>query len=129
MRRVAKECAMKYVSAVAAALVALVASTAWGHTELTGSTPADKATVTTPVKELVLKFEEPVRLTALSLADASGAKKALADVPKDNAARFAVAIRDELAPGDYVATWRAVGDDTHLVTGQIHFTVGMAHSH
>jgi methionine-rich copper-binding protein CopC len=120
---------MKHLPVAAVALVALVASTAWAHTELTGSTPADKATVTTPVKEIVLQFEEPVRLTALSLADASGAKKTLADVPKEDAARFAIAVRDELAPGDYVATWRAVGDDTHVVTGQIHFTVGMAHSH
>ena len=118
---------MKYPSAIAAVLV-LATSAVWAHTELTNSTPADKATVNAPLKELVLQFEEPVRLTALSLADSKGAQKALADVPTEDAARFAVAIREALPPGEYVATWRAVGDDTHVVTGQIHFTVGMAHS-
>ncbi len=117
---------MKHLSPIAAGLL-LAASTAWAHTELTGSMPAEKATVDAPVKEIMLKFEEPVRLTALSLADSHGAKKALADVPKQDAAQFSVAVRDALAPGDYTATWRAVGDDTHVVTGQIHFTVGMAH--
>lgn len=117
---------MRYLSPIAAICV-LATSPVWAHTELTGSMPSDKATVNAPLKEIMLKFEEPVRLTALSLADASGAKKALADVPKEDAARFTIAVRDSLAPGSYVATWRAVGDDTHVVTGQIHFTVGMAH--
>lgn len=120
---------MKRLFEISAAFLALAATAVWAHTELTGSMPAEKATVNAPVKEIMLKFEEPVRLTALSLADSSGAKKALAAVPKEDAAQFEIAVRDELAPGAYVATWRAVGDDTHVVTGQIHFTVGMAHPH
>jgi methionine-rich copper-binding protein CopC len=120
---------MKYLTSIVAAALVFAASLASAHTELTGSMPAEKGTVPAPLKTIMLKFEEPVRLTALSLADASGAKKTLAGVPKKDAAMFNIAVQDELAPGEYVATWRAVGDDTHVVTGQIHFTVSMVHPH
>jgi methionine-rich copper-binding protein CopC len=81
------------------------------------------------VKEIGLKFSDGVRLTAVVLADASGGAKALGELPDDIAADFVVAVRDELAPGAYVATWRAVGADTHVITGEIHFTVTAPTSH
>ena len=56
-------------------------------------------------------------------------KKAVADLPTAIQKKFTVAIRDELAPGAYVATWRAVGADTHVVSGEIKFSVAAAHSH
>jgi methionine-rich copper-binding protein CopC len=112
----------------ALALVGL-ALPAYAHTPLTSSAPAAGSTVAAPVKELVLEFGGDVRLTVLALADAAGAKKALADLPTAIQKKFAVAVRDELAPGDYVATWRAVGADTHVVSGEIKFTVAAAHSH
>jgi copper resistance protein C len=102
---------------------------AYAHTPLASSTPADKASVAAPVKEIALRFGAEVRLTAVVLADAGGAKKAVGDIPGGIAAAFAVAVREELAPGDYVATWRAVGADTHVISGEIHFTVSAPHSH
>jgi methionine-rich copper-binding protein CopC len=53
----------------------------------------------------------------------------VAELPTAVAARFAVAVREELAPGDYVIAWRAVGGDTHIVSGEVHFKVTAAHSH
>ena len=102
---------------------------AHAHTPLTSSQPGAGGTVASPVKEIVLEFGGDVRLTALALTDAAGAKKAVADLPTAIQKKFAVAIRDELAPGDYVATWRAIGADTHVVSGEIKFSVTAAHSH
>jgi methionine-rich copper-binding protein CopC len=102
---------------------------AHAHTPLASSTPADKASVAAPVKEIALAFGGDVRLTAVALADAAGTKKNVGDIPTTVAAKFDIAIRDELAAGDYVATWRAVGADTHVISGEIHFTVTMPHSH
>jgi methionine-rich copper-binding protein CopC len=32
----------------------------------------------------------------------------------------------QLDPGTYVLSWNVVGDDTHIVPGQMHFTVSAA---
>ena len=105
-----------------------VATDAAAHTKLASSVPAEGVVAPAPVKEIVLEFAGDVRLTAVALNDAAGQKKAIADVPTNVAAKFSVAVRDELAPGAYVVTWRAVGADTHVVSGEIHFTVA-AHAH
>jgi methionine-rich copper-binding protein CopC len=52
---------------VYSALFSLMAAPAFAHSELTSSTPADKASVETAPKELVVHFSEPVRLTALAV--------------------------------------------------------------
>jgi hypothetical protein len=111
------------------AFAALAATPAHAHTPLASSIPADKASVAAPVKELALEFGSAVRLTTVALADAAGASKAVGDIPTAVAPKFTIAIRDELAPGEYVATWRAVGADTHVISGEIHFTVTAPHSH
>ena len=121
---------MKHSVVVLVLLGALAFATgAAAHTPLTSSVPAEGASAPAPVKEIVLVFGGDVRLTVVALNDASGATKAVADVPTALAAKFSVAVRDELAPGSYVVTWRAVGADTHVVSGEIHFSVTAAHSH
>jgi methionine-rich copper-binding protein CopC len=115
--------------ALLAAGALAVATGAAAHTPLKASAPAEGASVAAPVKEIVLEFGGDVRLTAVALNDAAGAKKAVADVPTTLAAKFSLPVRDELAPGAYTVTWRAVGADTHVVSGEIHFTVAAAHSH
>jgi copper resistance protein C len=116
-------------SLIALLAATVLASAVHAHTPLASSTPADKASVAAPVKEIALKFNDEVRLTTVVLADASGAAKTVGEIPAGIAADFVVAVRDELAPGAYVATWRAVGADTHVVSGEIHFTVTAAHAH
>jgi methionine-rich copper-binding protein CopC len=113
----------------AAVLFVGLALPAYAHTPLASSSPAAGSTVAAPVKEIVLEFGGEVRLTALAVMDAGGAKKAVADLPTAIQKKFTVAIHDELAPGAYVATWRAVGADTHVVSGEIKFSVAAAHSH
>jgi hypothetical protein len=112
----------------AALAIAGLALPAFAHTPLTSSQPAAGSTVAA-VKEIVLEFGGDVRLTALALVDATGKQKKVADVPTEIAKKFTLAVREELTPGDYVATWRAVGADTHVVTGEIKFSVAATHSH
>jgi methionine-rich copper-binding protein CopC len=40
----------------------------------------------------------------------------------DSAMEFAVGL-PELAPGDYVVEWRALSQDSHVVTGEIRFSI------
>jgi copper resistance protein C len=121
---------MKHRIAMLALIGSLaVATGVEAHTKLAVSVPAEGASALAPVKEIVLEFAGDVRLTAVVLNDAAGAEKAIADVPTAVGAKFALAVRDELAPGGYVVTWRAVGADTHVVSGEIHFSVTAPHSH
>ncbi len=110
-------------------LGSLAAAGAHAHTPLASSSPADGGSMTAPVQEVVLTFGGDVRLTAVALSDAAGAQKALADLPTAVAAKFNVAVKDALAPGAYVVAWRAVGGDTHIISGEIHFTIVAAPSH
>ena len=110
----------RFVSALAIGLLMLSAE---AHTPLASSVPAEGSSVPPPVEALVLEFGDPVRLTALSLADSAGTARELEGLSAAIAAKFTIAVRDELPPGDYVATWRAVGADTHVISGAIHFKV------
>jgi len=43
-------------------------------------------------------------------------------LPSETGKRFVVGVSD-LSPGDYVVSWRAVGADTHIVSGEFRFTI------
>jgi len=101
-----------------AALLVAFASIAAAHTPLTASVPAAKATVAAPVKEIVLEFGGDVRLTAVVLTDAQGSNKKVAAI--------LAAVEEDLKPGAYTVNWRAVGADTHVVSGDFRFTVATA---
>jgi methionine-rich copper-binding protein CopC len=102
----------------------LLAHGASAHTGLASSEPAAGATVAAPIAEIVLTFSGEVRLTAVGLTDSSGADKTLGAFTHATAVMFAISIDEPLAPGDYTITWRAVGADTHVVSGEIPFSVG-----
>jgi methionine-rich copper-binding protein CopC len=109
-----------------AALLLACASMAAAHTPFTASVPADKATVAAPVKLLELEFGGDVRLTAVVLTDSHGGNKKVAAIPAAVAKKFTLAIEDDLKPGTYTVNWRAVGADTHVVSGEFGFTVAAA---
>jgi len=112
--------------ALLAALLVVFASVAVAHTPLTASVPAAKATVAAPVKDLVLEFGADVRLTAIVLTDAQGGNKKVAAIPAAVAKKFTLAVEEDLKPGAYTVNWRAVGADTHVVSGDFQFTVAGA---
>lgn len=110
------------------ALGLALACAAHAHTKLTESTPAADATVAPP-QAIELEFGGDVRLTAVTLTDAAGTAKHIDAVPTAVASKFSLAIHEPLAPGTYKVVWRAVGGDTHIVSGEFSFTVTAAHAH
>jgi methionine-rich copper-binding protein CopC len=107
---------------VAMVLGFALAAAAQAHTPLKASAPAADAAVPAP-KALELTFDGDVRLTSVSLADSKGAAKHLDAVPTAVAGTFSLSIHEPLAPGAYKVTWRAVGGDTHIISGEFGFTV------
>jgi methionine-rich copper-binding protein CopC len=99
-----------------------LAVAAQAHTALKSSAPAPEAAVAAP-RTIDLAFAGDVRLTSLTLTDAGGAAKHLDAVPTGVASTFSLAVHEPLAPGAYKVVWRAVGGDTHIVSGEFAFTV------
>ena len=91
------------------------------HTRLSASSPADQAVLETSPKEISLSFSEAVRLTAVTL-NSDAAPKTLEVGAPEPAKDFVVAL-PALVAGEYVAQWRVLSEDTHVMTGEIHFTV------
>jgi copper transport protein len=104
-------------------LLSLIAAPAFAHSELTASMPADKASVETAPKEVMLHFSEPVRLTAVAVTKAGEKQKQLSPLPKQSQKDFSIA-SPGLAQGQYTVHWRAMSGDAHVMTGQFTFAVG-----
>jgi methionine-rich copper-binding protein CopC len=102
---------------------AWVASVSLAHTPLKSSIPAAGAALAASPQEIVLEFPHAVRLTAVVLTDGAGATKPVGAISTEPAARFAVAVSSPLTAGDYEVAWRAVGADTHVISGTIEFSV------
>jgi methionine-rich copper-binding protein CopC len=116
---------MKNLALILLTALGLVSVTAQAHTALSASKPANEEVVTVPLNEIVLTFSTEVRLIALSLQDGAGDDIDLGALPGDAEQEFAMAT-PELTPGNYIVSWRAVGADTHVVSGEFRFVVSQA---
>jgi methionine-rich copper-binding protein CopC len=98
----------------AAAVLALCAGTAWGHTEVARFVPGEGATVSTPVKVVGVRFEGPVVTGLLTLTTASGrtiTPREQGVVSRDTYLRMV--LRSPLAAGSYRVAWRVRFEDGH----------------
>jgi methionine-rich copper-binding protein CopC len=83
--------------------------------------PVADSTAPAP-SEFVLQFSEPTQLTALVVEKEGGAPVKVEPLPAKADKELHVAA-PKLAPGVYVIKWRGVGDDTHVMSGSLRFTV------
>lgn len=113
---------MKYTGAWGGLVLSLVATVALAHAHLKKAVPADGGVVEASPSNVVLSFSEPARLTACWIQKGDGPKQKIEGLPTVSAADISVPL-PKLEPGSYVLSWKVVGDDTHIVPGQIHFTV------
>lgn len=113
---------MRSTIVLVAAAGVLAGPAVFAHTELTASTPADKAVLDHAPMELTLSFSEAAKLTAWSIQKDGGSKHDLGPLPAKMQARFSVAA-PELTAGHYTILWRALSDDGHVASGEIDFDV------
>ena len=113
---------MKYVRVVGAWLMSFAATAALAHAHLEKAVPANGASVNASPANVVLTFSEAARLTACWIQKSGGAKEKSTAAPATPQQQILVPLA-KLEPGTYVFSWRVVGDDGHVLPGQIQFTV------
>lgn len=95
----------------------------FAHTHLHSSEPAAGAELTAAPETLTLVFDGEVNLVSLKLKQDGGSDVALGFRPSaQKAETFSIALPN-LAPGAYTLHWSAIGEDGHLVQGDVPFSV------
>jgi methionine-rich copper-binding protein CopC len=120
--------AAAFVAASSALLPApSAASSAAVHLRLTRTEPAKDSAFAGSPAVIRLWFSEPVRLkaTSLKVTDAAGKVVGLGPLSRAAAKQAPVVakVQAAMAPGHYTVTWRAMGNDSHVVKGQYTFTI------
>lgn len=116
---------MRYIRVAGALVLSLAATVALAHAHLKSAIPANGAVVSTPPANVVLTFSEPAHLTACWIQKGSEEKQKITALPTAPSQQISIPL-PQLQPGSYVLSWRVMGDDTHVVPGQIQFTVSAA---
>ncbi|MGY4224242.1 copper transport protein [Bradyrhizobium sp. USDA 4503] len=115
---------MRLVANLAALLVALcLATSAHAHAVLIGAEPADGSVVTEAPRTVVLRFNEAVVPTAVSLLDAAGKPRDVAFRAVDQSVM--VTLPAGLPQGTQVVSYRVVSQDGHPVAGSLLFSIGV----
>lgn len=104
-------------------LAAPLAPQARAHSELRASEPANGARLSASPEAIVLRFNEGVQVTSVSLRDEAGRETRLA-LPRDTTPRAVERLAaPALAPGAWRLEWRAISADGHPVRGTVRFTI------
>jgi methionine-rich copper-binding protein CopC len=117
------------LATVAATSIVVIASTpisAWAHSRLLHTSPADGATITEPAAAVVLTFNEMVskRFTTVVVTGPDDAADSRGGVQVvDTAVTQPIYA---LHSGAYHVAWRAVSADGHPVQGEFRFTVALS---
>jgi putative copper export protein/methionine-rich copper-binding protein CopC len=115
---------------LAAAGVFITPAAAWAHAELLSSTPGYGERLTAAPAELRLEFSGAMDLTGsrLTLQHKGGKAEALAHpaLPTPDRRVVAVPLPPRLGDGAYSLVWYFLGNDGHLMGGEVSFEVGTA---
>jgi len=104
--------------------VLLLSSTmASAHSDLTASFPADGTQIDPSVTKLAMTFGKEIRLVTVTIRPEGGDATTL-DLDDQKALMNEVTLAlPTLETGPYTIEWRGLGEDGHVMTGQIKFAV------
>lgn len=106
-------------------LIAMVAPV-MAHSKLVASEPANEAELNEAPKQVILEFNNEVRLVKLAVTDENDEAVALTFKPvTDKKTVFGVAL-PELESGAYQVKWLAMSGDSHKIKGDFGFSLSVA---
>ncbi len=100
----------------------LTFGSAYAHTHLVSSVPAEGATLASSPPALVLRFSEEARIATATIQRAQEPGQLLRDQPA-TAAQSSTLPLPPLAVGAYTVRWRVLGRDSHVMSGELHFSI------
>ena len=106
-----------------AALLAVAPAKVSAHSKTETTTPADGATVSS-VEAIEIRFDAPMRVTAVSLENHAGDVALQRDTGTEPTEAFRARPDAVLEPGDYRLEWRGLSADGHPMQGAFGFTIG-----
>ena len=107
---------------LATTLVLATVTTASGHSKSKETIPANDATVN-EVTSIELRFDEPMRVTAVSVSGPEGAVEIARETGLDPVTEFRATPPSEMPSGAYTVQWRGLSADGHPMQGQFGFTI------
>lgn len=113
---------MKATHIVFATLTLMFTGLAHSHALVKKSEPANNSTITQVPGNITLEFNEPVQLSVLSLQKGDGPAQDLKPLPSKATAVVTIPM-PKVEAGSYIIKWRAAGDDGHIMSGKVLFTV------
>lgn len=97
---------------------------AFGHAVLVASSPAAGAVLAQVPQDIILKFDEPVRVTSVRLLDPQGHPIVVSPQPDGvDGVRLALPPGPASA-GTYLLGWRVLSQDGHPVGGRLDYSIG-----
>jgi hypothetical protein len=98
---------------------------AWAHAYPAFSTPQDGATVSSPPREIIIRFTEGVEIefSRIEVKNAKGEVVNLGKVRQLAPETLATELKP-LSPGVYTIDWQVLSVDTHVTEGRLRFSVG-----
>ena len=99
------------------------AGLAAAHSKMDETMPADGATLDVVPQELVLRFEQAIRLVTVKIIHADEHSEPL---KLDEQAGFGTEFKlpmTSMGTGRYEVEWRGLGEDGHVMTGRFGFDV------
>ena len=112
---------MKKSISMLAALV-LLAPSALAHSKAKKTTPGNETTVQA-VEAIEIRFDDPMRVTAIALKGPDGDMAIERETGLDPVTEFRALPPDLMPAGVYQVDWRGLSSDGHPMQGSFSFTV------
>jgi methionine-rich copper-binding protein CopC len=111
--------------ALAAVVIALAAPAyAAAHAGFVASTPANDAVVEVAPKQVVLRFNQAVKVSSVRVFDGVGRPVPVGKVVQPQPSELVAPIEATLERDSYTVAWRVISDDVDPVSGFLVFHVG-----
>ena len=107
---------------LAFATMLAIATSALAHSKQEMTVPADGTTVA-ELSELVLRFDQPMRVTNIVLSSTERQIELSSEMGTDAVTEYVAIPKDDIVPGDYEVEWRGLSADGHPMQGGYVFTV------
>lgn len=109
---------------VLAAIVAVLAMAppASAHTDISGSSPADGATLKRPPATVTINFSQPPLTSGMAMV-ADGPSGQIPLSPKVVGSALVASWPQQAGSGDFAVTYRVVASDGHPITGRLAFRI------